>query len=422
MSQTTTLSAPQATGLTRRHLSSAVHHNTALSPQGLLERAFTYWFSGFVYNQIWEDPRVDLAALEVTPDSRILAISSAGCNLLNYLLAGPEKIIAVDLNKNHMSLARLKLAGIKHLPTHDDFFTFFGQGKSPANVERYHTYIAPHLDPVARDFWESGSLARRLLMRPRINYFKTGFFEKSKLGLFMRATHAVSRLTGRDPGKLLSSARTPEEQERIFEEVYGPLFENRVIKYCTQLPIAVYSLGIPPSQHKIMAEESNGQIMALYKERIKRLACGFDLSDNYFAWQAFGRAYDPSRKALPDYLKPENFATLKTNVDKIQTHINTLTGYLKSQPDKSLDRFVFLDSQDWMPTYVIHEMWQQVARVGRPGSRIIFRTSGSQSPIERALPPKLLARFTYHPQRSQELFKQDRSAIYGGFHLYTLNP
>ncbi len=420
MSQTTTLNVPQAAGLTHRHLKNAVHHNGVLSAEGLLERAFTFWFSGFVYNQIWEDPRVDLAALEITPFSRVLAISSGGCNLLNYLLAGPEKVVGVDLNKNHMSLTRLKLAAVANLPTHEAFYTFFGLGQSKENVAQYHAHIAPGLDPVTRDFWEGGSLARRALGRKRINYFKTGFYEKSKLALFFRATHLISRLTGRDPGKLLAQARTPQEQERVFDEVYGPLFENKLIKYCTQLPIAVYSLGIPPSQHKIMSEESGGQIMALYKERIKRLACGFDISDNYFAWQAFSRTYDPNRRALPDYLKPENFQTLKANIGKVETHINTLTGYLKSQPDKSLDRFVFLDSQDWMPGYVIQEMWAQVARVGRPGSRIIFRTSGETSPIERALPTKLMARFKYHPQRSQELFKQDRSAIYGGFHLYTL--
>ncbi len=420
MSNTTTLNVPQAATLTQRHLKNAVHHSSPLCSQGLLERAFTFWFSGFVYNQIWEDPKVDLAALEINPFSRILAISSGGCNLLNYLLAGPEKIVGVDLNKNHMSLTRLKLAALKHLPTHEDFYSLFGQGKSPSNVANYHAHIAPHLDPVTRDFWESGSLARRMMGKSRINYFKNGFYEKSKLGLFIRATHAVSRLAGRDPGKLLDASRTPEERQQVFEEVYGPLFENPVIKYCTQLPIAVYSLGIPPSQHKIMAEESNGQIMALYKERVKRLACGFDLSDNYFAWQAFGRTYDPARKAIPDYLKTENYDLLKANVDKIETHINTLTSYLNSQPDKSLDRFVFLDSQDWMPSYVIQEMWTQVARVGRPGSRIIFRTSGQTSPISKSLPPKLMARFTYHHARSQELFKQDRSAIYGGFHLYTL--
>ena len=64
----------------------AVHHSPLISQRGLLERLFTFWFNSLVYNQIWEDPRVDLAALQLVPEeSRIVTISSGGCNVLNYL-------------------------------------------------------------------------------------------------------------------------------------------------------------------------------------------------------------------------------------------------------------------------------------------------------------------------------------------------
>ncbi|MCK4686027.1 MAG: DUF3419 family protein, partial [Pirellulales bacterium] len=65
-------------------LKKAVHHHRLASRRGLLERMFTLWFRGFIYNQIWEDPRVDAAALELGPESRLLTISSGGCNVLNY--------------------------------------------------------------------------------------------------------------------------------------------------------------------------------------------------------------------------------------------------------------------------------------------------------------------------------------------------
>ena len=63
---------------TARYLEGAVHHHRALSPRGMSERLFTFWFNSFVYNQIWEDPRVDLKALALRPDSRMLTISSGG--------------------------------------------------------------------------------------------------------------------------------------------------------------------------------------------------------------------------------------------------------------------------------------------------------------------------------------------------------
>jgi len=58
---------------TRARLKKAVHHHRLTSRRGLLERMFTLWFRGFVYNQIWEDPRVDAQALQLGPDSSLLS-------------------------------------------------------------------------------------------------------------------------------------------------------------------------------------------------------------------------------------------------------------------------------------------------------------------------------------------------------------
>src|SRR4051812_9987031 len=103
-------------------LQSAVQHETTTTKQGLMQKMFAVWFDAFVYNQIWEDPRVDLQALKLDDESRVLTISSGGCNALNYLVADPKKVTAVDLNRHHIFLLRLKLAALKNLPTYDDFF------------------------------------------------------------------------------------------------------------------------------------------------------------------------------------------------------------------------------------------------------------------------------------------------------------
>lgn len=68
----TSLSSTQRTSgeLLRR----AVHRNRSLSTDGALERLFTALFRNLVYPMIWEDPRVDLAALQIRPDSRIVTI------------------------------------------------------------------------------------------------------------------------------------------------------------------------------------------------------------------------------------------------------------------------------------------------------------------------------------------------------------
>ncbi|MEL6746744.1 MAG: DUF3419 family protein, partial [Pseudomonadota bacterium] len=100
-------------------LSRAVHRHGSMSREGIGERLFTLAFRGMVYPQIWEDPVVDLEAMALTPDCHIVAIASGGCNIMSYLCDDPAKISAVDLNRAHIPLNRLKLAAVQHLPTYD---------------------------------------------------------------------------------------------------------------------------------------------------------------------------------------------------------------------------------------------------------------------------------------------------------------
>ena len=51
---------------------------------------------------------------------------------------------------------------------------------------------------------------------------------------------------------------------------------------------------------------------------------------------------------------------------------------------------------------------------------MIFRTAGEKSPVEAALSPATRSRFFYNTERSAELHAQDRSSIYGMFHLYEM--
>jgi S-adenosylmethionine:diacylglycerol 3-amino-3-carboxypropyl transferase len=73
------------------------------SNESLLDEIFALLFNGLVYPQIWEDPEIDMEALEITPASHIVAIASGGCNILSYLTANPARITAVDLSKAHVA-------------------------------------------------------------------------------------------------------------------------------------------------------------------------------------------------------------------------------------------------------------------------------------------------------------------------------
>ena len=89
------LTAATAQRATSARLAAAVHRNKMFSREGMLERIFTLAFRGLVYPQIWEDPAIDLEALQIRPTDHVVAIGSGGCNILNYLVADPARISAL---------------------------------------------------------------------------------------------------------------------------------------------------------------------------------------------------------------------------------------------------------------------------------------------------------------------------------------
>jgi S-adenosylmethionine-diacylglycerol 3-amino-3-carboxypropyl transferase len=402
-------------------ISQAVNARPITTGQGLLERMFKISFGGFVYNQIWEDPDVDAQALQLDARSRIVTISSGGCNVLNYLARGVASVDAVDLNANHLHLLKLKLQGLCSFPAYDDFFAFFGNAQDQDNVGRYQKHLRPNLDAAARQHWEGGK-ARQKMKRERFRYFERGLWKRSSLGMFIRFMHGVARQNGMFPARLLE-CKTLAEQEAAFSRELEPFFKMRTVKGLARLPFLLHSLGVPPRQYEAFKNDAvEGGVLEEFRIRIKRLACQFPISDNYFAWQAFGARYDTiHRRAVPAYLKAENFPGLKQNYGRVRTHLTSMTGFLATLPPDSLNRFVMLDAQDWMTADQITALWRQILRVGQPDTRIIFRSGAPASPVEEHLPREIRNRFTYEQALSLKLFQQDRSAIYGGFHLYVLN-
>lgn len=395
-------------------LERAAHSRPAMTKRGMLERLFTLMFQGFVYNQIWEDPAVDLKAMRVGPGTRIITIASGGCNVLNYLAADPKSITAIDLNPNHIALTRLKLAAVRALPTYEDFFRFFGMADYKGNVAAYDRFIAPALDEQTRKYWEH----RVRFHGRRINMFARNLYRYSLLGRFIGLLHVMAKFHGKNPKELLN-ARSPEEQREIFDRTIAPIFESRIIKALSRMPVAVYGLGIPPNQYDELVSASNGNVATLFRERLARLACDFPISDNYFAWQAFGRTYDiEGREAIPDYLRQDTYDLLRQRIDRVETVLASMTDYLAALPAESRDRYVLLDAQDWMTVDQITALWRQITRTATRAARVIFRTAGADSPLEKKLPPDILDAWTYEKDESLAFHAQDRSSIYGGFHIY----
>lgn len=396
-------------------LSKAVHRYRRFSLEGTLERVFTFAFNGLVYPQIWEDPVVDMAAMQIEPHHHVVAISSGGCNVLSYLTANPARITAVDLSPAHVALVKLKVAGLRHLPDWKSFYRFFGEARSRENVADYFEFLRDELDDVTKSYWEK----RLPSGRKRISRFAKNIYRKGVLGRFIGAGHLLARIGGR---KLtdFTHCQTQVEQQAYFDREIAPLFEARLVRWITNRRASLFGLGIPPAQFDAL---SGGKPMAdVLKERLERLACGFPLKDNYFAWQAFGRGYAPDASgSLPPYLQEVHFSSLKARADRVKMLHASFTDVLLEMAPGSAHRFVLLDAQDWMTDEQLNAVWSAITRAAAPGARVIFRTAGEDTILPGRVRAETLSQWSYLDALARELGAKDRSSIYGGFHVYQLN-
>lgn len=394
-------------------LINAAHvRSSILSRAGLSERLFTLAFSGMVYPQIWEDPAVDLEALELQPGQRMVAIASGGCNVLSYLSAAQVEIDAVDLNAAHIALNKLKIAAASHLETYGEYRAFLAGADEAANVDVFERKLAPRLDPETLAYWTK----RDWRGRRRITQFARGFYRFGLLGRFIGLAHGTARVLGGNPAAMMQ-ARSLQEQREIFDRELKPLFESRILRAVLSSPSALFGLGIPPAQYEALRE---GRPMhEVIFERLQHLACDYPLSENYFAWQAFNRAYGKAPEApLPPYLQAQNFERMRDVGGRVRLHNISFTDHLAMQPARRIDRYVLLDAQDWMSDGALNALWREITRTARPGARVIFRTAGRSTILPGRVRASLLDQWEYRAARSEELGAKDRSAIYGGFHIY----
>ena len=393
-------------------IADAVRNSRGDEQSTVWDRLFSFWFRRLVYTQIWEDPEADLAALQLPVGSTIVTISSGGCNALSYLTARPAQVFAVDLNEAHLSLLKLKLAGLRAFSKYADFWQFFGEAASPANAELYRDHLWLWLDADARAYWDKCNVVGR----PRYRYFTDGFYRHGMLGRFIGLAHLLAKLARIDLKALLNGKVDAPERIQALARLHR-LFHSPLAKLITGTPALLFSLGIPPQQRELLG--GGAPLHEVLYERLLRLINGHPNETNYFAWQALDRRYrGPGDLCLPPYLQAHQFARMRDGAGLIIPVHTNLRQFLESLPARQIDAVVLLDSQDWMAPEEIRALWNAIDRTGSDNVRVIFRTAGVESPLESPELASLRQIWCRDGERSAIGFAQDRSGIYGGFHCY----
>ena len=389
------------------------------------------WFSGrvfrfvhgrqLVYNTCWEDPRLDRVALELRPNDRVVLITSAGCNALDYALQGPSRVDAVDVNPRQNALLELKLAAIRKLE-YEDFFAMFGHGRL-ANVSAvYQSQLRAALSPWAQRYWDRWI---QFFADPRRTFYyrgASGTFArliKFYIDRVVKARHEVDAML---------SAATLQEQREIYHGGLRDRFWTRTLRFTMNRDATLSMVGVPRAQRRQLEADYEGGIVRFVRDCLDAVFGELPLADNYF-WRVYiTGSYTPD--CCPEYLQPDNFQRLKAGLaDCIYVHTDTLQGFLEKHR-QPVSRFVLLDHMDWLadkcfPALVAE--WQAIIARASADARLIWRSGGLRTSfLERVRVavdgrsvelPELLH---YHRDLAQTLHARDRVHTYGSFSIADL--
>ncbi len=364
--------------------------------------------SNLIYNTAWEDPRLDRQLMKLNRSSRVVMITSAGCNALDYLLDDPAEIHAVDMNYRQNALLEFKQALICR-DQFDDLFEMFGLGSHPGHREIYRS-VRPTLSESARKFWDR-----------RIGFFNPESLKKS---FYYHGTSGIAawvmgnalfkaRPNIKHFATCLLDARSLEEQREaygLFErEVWGP-FSHWLLRQ----PALMTLLGVPRPQIRLIQDSYPDGLTGYVKDKLRHVMTELPIADNYF-WRVYMTG-SYTLGCCPNYLKQEHQATLQERSSRLRTYTTTVSNFLREHPGL-YTHFVLLDHQDWLAahdTKALREEWDLILANSAPGARVLMRSAG---PDVHFIPPAVRQRLRFFAQRTEALHPLDRVGTYGSLHF-----
>ncbi len=361
-----------------------------------------------IYNTCWEDPRIDRRLLGLDNDSRVVVITSAGCNALDYLLDDPRAVHAVDVNYRQNALMHLKLALLRK-GGHEDLFAMFGRGRHERHRELYDA-VRDGIPPYARTFWDR-----------KIDYFsgaglRRSFYFHGTAGevawLLGKLLLNVKRGLRPHVGPMLE-AQSLAEQREIYQRV-EPILWGRLSRWLMKQPVLMTMMGVPRQQVRLIDRHHPLGLAGYVRDKVRAVLTEVGIADNYF-WRVYMTGeYTPT--CCPNYLRPEHFRTLGDRGDRVATHTCTVTEFLRDNPGR-YTHYILLDHQDWLAGHdpeALAEEWELILANSRPGTKVLMRSAGLDLGF---LPRSLDGRVRFLPDVTEPLHRVDRVGTYGSLHL-----
>jgi len=345
------------------------------------------------YGQVWEDADVLRAGLDVRPGDRCLSIASAGDNALALLLDDPAEVVAIDRNPAQLACLGLRQAAIRCLE-HEELLRLVGSRPGDDRRVLYERCRREGgLEPEHAAFWDAraGAIERGIGAAGRFDrYFER--FRRFVLPLIHRRRMVDALL----------EARSRDERAAFHDERWDG-WRWRLLFRLFFSRWTMGRLGRDPALFRYV----EGPVAERLLERARHALVELDPSANpYLHWIVRGR----HGAALPAWLQPEQFETLRSRIDRLTPVLGDLGEALPElrRTGPPFARFNLSDVFEYLSPEASSDLLSTCCDAGEPGGRLLYWNMLAL----RSRPPALAERLEPMVDRAAALHVTDRAFFY----------
>ena len=340
------------------------------------------------YGLVWEDHRTLYQALDLGAEDHALIITSAGCNALNALLAGPRQVTAIDLNPVQNQLLRLKAHVVAHHPP-AVLRGLLGLA-GPAAVAAATTALRATLPPDAYECWAAYLTQHPtgLLLAGQLERYVTGFLPTLPAAWQARLRH------------LLTFDTVPAQLTYFEAELNQPGFRTRFIDY---FDAANFSRGRDPRLFRYAADAGG----ATFFGRLRRHLGRHLAQDNFFFRFLFFGPENLPEELLPPCYQAANHARLRARLDRLRLVTGEATEFLLSEAGQSITKASLSNIFEYVSPAEFGRVSRALSQRPQPLRAVFWNLLQAQATRRTAAVPLLAA-------ASEQLVREDGCFYFGG--------
>ena len=305
------------------------------------------------YANCWEDAELLCDALEPGPDKRFLSIASAGDNSFSILAHGAE-VVAVDLSPAQLACVELRRAAFRKLD-YPDLLRFFGVDDSSNRSRTFHQLV-PTMPESAVAYW-----------RANLQAIDSGFIHCGKFENYFHKfrTRVLPLVHSQKKIQQLLQPKTQDQRIEFYETDWNTCRWRTLFRIFFSR-FVMGRLGRDPEFFRYV----EGSVADRILDRTRHALTEIPTDQNPFLTYILTGNYG---KALPHYLRAENFEAVRNGLNRLTLHQGTIQEAAEQfGATQRFDGYNLSDIFEYLDASLCEEVYGRLLDVANPGARFVY--------------------------------------------------